>query len=129
MRDRKKKPPAMKEGDLHAFTVDLLRTIAKPYVLWLHIPMGVMSKHGRMAGVWAKKMGARPGAPDFLLIKNGRVVFLELKVRKGVLSSDQKTFALDAVGAGAEFHVARTPEQVKALLHKLGMIRAATLAA
>jgi hypothetical protein len=119
----------MREQQLHAFTVQLLRVCAAPGVLWLHIPMGVQSSHGGMAGKWARVMGARPGTADFLLIKDGRATFLELKTERGKLSPAQKLFSGLAGLAGADVHVARTPEQVVSLLRDLGMLRTATIAA
>lgn len=125
----KPKLPKLREAQLHTFTVGLLAACAAPGVLWLHIPMGVKSPYGHMAGAWAKAMGARAGASDFLLVKDGHAVFLELKVGQGVLRPEQKLFFADARKAGATVCVARTPEQVHALLEDLELIRHATIAA
>tara|TARA_Y100001938_G_scaffold127688_1_gene180788 strand:- start:296 stop:640 length:345 start_codon:yes stop_codon:yes gene_type:complete len=38
-----------------------------------------------------KKMGMKSGCPDLILeFKNGRIVYIELKSKKGTLSSNQK---------------------------------------
>ena len=117
------------EQRLHSYTVELLQKLAAPGVLWLHIPMGVKAFNGSMAGAWAKAMGARKGAADFLLIKAGRAVFLELKIPGAPLRPVQLKFAEDARAAGADFHVARTPEEVTTILRDLYLIRDATIAA
>jgi len=112
------------ERNLHDFTLDLLRKSSRRNVLYTHIPLGIQSANGRKAGRWQIAMGARRGAADFLIVMNGRAGFLELKTKKGKQSLWQKQFELDALDAGALYALARSPEDVTAILIKWGAIRA-----
>jgi hypothetical protein len=51
------------------------------------------------------------GFPDLVLIKNGRMVFAELKREKGVLSPEQASWIVEIKACGIECYVWR-PSQV-----------------
>ncbi len=111
----------MKERDLHGYTADLLRLMARPGVLWLHIANeGARSPR---TGAYLKRMGMRPGAADFLIVRYGHAYFLELKTGKGRLSPAQLVFRADTSDAGCPYSVCRSPEEVRETLDGWGAIR------
>ncbi len=111
----------MKERDLHGYTADLLRLMARPGVLWLHIANeGARSPR---TGAYLKRMGMRPGAADFLIVRFGHAYFLELKTGKGKLSPAQTAFRWDSLDAGSPYAICRTPEDVRKTLEEWDAIR------
>ncbi len=111
----------MKEHDLHLFTADLLRFMAAPGVLWLHIPNG--EQRSPRTGAKLKRMGVLAGAADFLIVVRGRAHFLELKTPKGRQSIAQLSFRTCATGAGGSYAVCRAPEEVRSTLEMWGAVR------
>ncbi len=53
------------------------------------------------------------GISDLIAIKQGRVLFIELKVAKGVLSDYQKKFQEDITIHGGEYLVIRSVEDLE----------------
>lgn len=73
-------------------------------------------------GIYRKATGPghRPGVPDLIAVlkPSGRAMFIEVKAHKGVVSPDQKML-LNALGeAGALCVVARSIDDVAAVLKK-----------
>lgn len=60
--------------------------------------------------------GQIKGISDLIAIKNGRVLFLEVKSRKGRLSESQKQFGEQIINAGGEFHVVRSISDVEEII-------------
>ncbi len=111
----------MKERELHSFTADLLRRAVRPGVLWLHIANeGARSPR---TGAYLKRMGMRPGAADFLIVRYGHAYFLELKTAKGRLSPAQDAFRWDSFDAGCPYAICRTPEAVQKTLEEWDVLR------
>jgi len=69
---------------------------------------------GRM--VRLKKMGLRSGVADLVIVKNGRVYFLELKRRLGKQSANQLVFEADAIRSGADYAVAHSFDEAVNIL-------------
>ena len=69
---------------------------------------------GRM--VRLKKMGLRSGVADLVIVKKGRVFFLELKRRLGKQSANQLEFEADAIRAGADYAVAHSFDEAVNIL-------------
>lgn len=69
----------------------------------------------------AKKMkltGTLSGVSDLILIlPNGKLLFLELKIEKGVQSASQKEFEQRVNLLGFEYHIIRSIEQFKELIN------------
>jgi hypothetical protein len=95
------------EFQLQCEVADLLRRCAKPTWLWTHLPFGEARpaefRNGvrvSYAGERLKRMGVRPGWPDFALLgpkddaPHPGIHFLELKRKGGRLSEHQAGFAL-----------------------------------
>lgn len=74
----------------------------------------------KSASGWAfRKMPkhSKKGVPDIILIKQpgGQFVGLEVKTQTGKLSPEQAEFGRKAIGAGAEYHLVRSIDDVQAL--------------
>jgi hypothetical protein len=84
--------PAAPEFLFHVMIADVLGRWAAPGWLHTHLPMGELrtpATAGRL-----KRMGVKPGWPDFILLSpNGLAHFLELKRKGGRLSPHQQAFA------------------------------------
>lgn len=78
----------MTEYDLHIQTAQYLNRALPDDSYWFHSPLG-----GLRSAAEAKRlraMGATAGLPDVGVIHRGRIVWLELKARKGRLSVVQQ---------------------------------------
>lgn len=112
----------MSELGLQKFTANLLALQAAPNVIWFHPPNGEY-RSGR-TGARLKAMGVRPGVADIVIVlPNGRAAFLELKTEKGTLSKEQRAFREQCEANGAPYAVARSPEEVKAVLTVWGALK------
>jgi hypothetical protein len=58
-----------------------------------------------------KKSGITLGAPDFVILYQGRTILIEAKTRVGKLSPDQLAWKMLAEKQGFEVHVCRSMEQ------------------
>jgi hypothetical protein len=111
----------MKERDLHLYAAQTLRLFGKRDLIWFH-PVNEGARSAR-TGAFLKKMGMKPGVPDFaLVLPGGRAAFLELKQRKGRQSVEQKAFQLSCEQTGVPYRVARSPEEVSSILTEWGAI-------
>ena len=52
-------------------------------------------------------LGAYKGIPDLIAVKNGRVLFIELKTPRGRQSEYQRKFQADLEAAGGEYVLCR----------------------
>jgi hypothetical protein len=77
-RQRGKRPPPPLEFASHVVIADMLRRWCNPAWEWTHLPMGEKRHIG--TAMKLKRMGVRPGWPDFLFAGPDRqLVWLELK--------------------------------------------------
>ena len=58
-------------------------------------------------------LGAYKGIPDLIAVKNGRVLFIELKTPRGRQSDHQKKFQADLEAAGGEYILCRGAEDLQ----------------
>lgn len=58
-------------------------------------------------------LGAYKGIPDLIAVKNGQVLFIEVKRPDGRLSDYQKRFKENIENAGCKYIVARSAEELK----------------
>jgi len=65
---------------------------------------------GARAGSKSKRMGSKPGIPDCLIWSHN--IAIELKMKKGRLSTSQKEFFEDAEWWGWKCYCCHTPEEV-----------------
>jgi len=113
--------PAAGELQIHRAVVELLNRAARPGVAWTHMPAGELrdpAVAGKLAG-----MGTKPGWPDLLLIKGGRLYGLELKRVDGRVSPAQVRAHGNLLLAGAVVAVARGLDEAIAKLKEWEMIR------
>lgn len=75
---------------------------------------------GRM--VRFKRMGLLPGVADIIIVRDGRVYFLELKSPKGRQSDSQLQFESDAIRAGAKYAIAHNIDEAIDSLRIWGII-------
>ena len=57
-------------------------------------------------------LGCYAGVSDFIIVKDGRVIFLEIKTLKGVQSENQKKFQFDIEEHGGEYLICRSVEEL-----------------
>ena len=89
---RPRKPPSAPEFSLHCMVADVLDRWASPGWRFTHFPSGEL--RNKITAARLKRMGVKPGWPDFILLSPASVAhFLELKRRGERLSDSQDEFA------------------------------------
>lgn len=63
-----------------------------------------------------QSLGSYKGVSDLTAIKNGVVLWIEVKTEKGKLSEDQNRFRDDMIHAGGNYFVARSIDDVVDIL-------------
>src|SRR5262245_63129641 len=109
------------EQQLQRAIVGHLRWRARPGVWWTHIPNG-----GWRSPIEAKifkALSVVAGAPDLLIVFEGRAYFLELKSEAGRVSPAQHECHQALRAAGATVAVASNIDQALELLEKWGILR------
>lgn len=99
-RQRGTKPPPPYEFATHCALADTLRRWIMPGWYWFHYPSGELREHqvieGRrvsITGQRLQRMGAKSGVADFgFFHQTGKVCWLELKRKGGVVSEEQADF-------------------------------------
>lgn len=108
------------EHHLQAAVAEFLGFALPPHeALFLAIPNG--GKRNKATAGKLKAEGLQPGAPDLLILWKGRAIGLELKTGKGRLSPQQMAFSMRWTTAGGLYAVARSIEEVAALLDASGV--------
>lgn len=74
-----------------------------------------------MRGIRAKEAGIKDGVPDVLIVYEGRAHHIELKTARGTLTEAQRRTMPLLEKAGAKVAVARSLEDVQALLALWGI--------
>ena len=102
---------------------DDLRRFGDPDWQWVHIPSGEL--RNKITAYRLKRMGSKPGWPDFLLLDpSGRPFFLELKREGGRLSPAQKDFAKwRAYAPRVVYDVAYSYQEARRILIAWGALR------
>ena len=81
------------------------------------------ARHIRVA-VRLKAEGVKRGVPDLhIMMPGGRLVYLEMKIKGGSLSADQKAFRDMARALGFEWGMARTLDQAIDFLASIGALK------
>lgn len=92
---------------------------------WCHIPNG--GKRPMTTAKRLKRMGTKAGAPDNLIVYRGSAYWIELKARYGSLQESQAVEFPRIERAGAPVGVARTLDDIVALLTGWGIPLRTTL--
>jgi len=122
-RQRGTKPPPPLEFASHVVIADMLRRWCSPHWEWTHLPMGEKRHIGTAKRL--KRMGVRPGWPDFLFAgPNEKLVWLELKRKGNKASAAQETIAQHLRDCGFEYLITDNVNEAVAWLKRLGILRA-----
>jgi hypothetical protein len=114
-RPRPRKAPTSRpmEIDLHMRVAALLRRRCRSDWQWTHIASGEL--RDKRTAVKLKRMGLRPGWPDFVLVSpRGQMHCLELKRAGESLSDDQENFKFWSIRHGVPFVVAYAIDDILA---------------
>jgi hypothetical protein len=122
-RQRGVKPPSPLEFASQCFLADTLRVCCNPAWQWTHVPMG--ERRHIATAKRLKRMGVRPGWPDFQFAgPNAKMAFVELK-RKGKKASEaQETIAEHLVACGFDYLITDNVREAVAFLKRLGILPA-----
>jgi hypothetical protein len=112
---------AAPEYRLQKAVVQHLTLRPAPNMYFCAIPNGGGRSSAR-TGAFLKAMGLRAGAPDIVLVVEGKAHGLELKATKGRLSPAQKQAANEWEAAGGSFHVASSIDAALDILTGIGAI-------
>lgn len=98
---------SISEKELSQFVVDLARLLGWKVARW---------------PTW-RATGTDPGVPDLLLVRNGRLIFAELKTEKGKVSEAQEDWLNDlsvaAMGADVELYIWRPSSWLSGEIEKV----------
>jgi hypothetical protein len=120
-RRRKRNVPAP-ERSTHIAVADMLWKLARPGWYWTHIPSGELRTEA--TGRLLKRMGLKPGIPDFLFIApNGTHHWLELKRGYAKLTEPQSDFRDMCIAQRIPHAVARSFAEAEAQLRDWGVLR------
>jgi hypothetical protein len=113
----------MNEAQIQRAVLDHLRIRGVPDLFFLHIPNGGLRLRSEAARL--KGLGTRAGAPDLLLVHEGRVYGLELKAPGGRVTAAQLETLSAMEAAGACTGVAEGLDQALAVLEQWRLLRGA----
>jgi hypothetical protein len=106
------------EFQIQSAVCNHLKLRARPGVLWFHI---ANQNRDARTGTMLKRMGVRAGAPDLLLIHEGRCYALEIKAPGGRLSEAQLEFLARFNEAGGHSACAEGLDRALAVLDAWGI--------
>jgi len=116
-----KVPPPPLEFTLHVMVAEVLRRWCNPGWEWTHLPFG--EKRHIATAARLKRMGVRPGFPDFLFAgPNEKLVWLELKRRGNKLSPAQEKIEAHLRQCGFDYLVADNVRDAVAWLRSFGIL-------
>jgi VRR-NUC domain len=92
--------PPLDEGQIMAAIADHFAWRARPGIWWAHIPNGGL--RSKVEAAILRGHGVKPGAPDLLIVANGKAHFLEVKTEAGRVSQAQADCHEELRRAGAE---------------------------
>jgi hypothetical protein len=110
------------EHQLQASLCEYLAHALRPDCYVYAVPNGG-ARHIRVA-VKLKAEGVRRGVPDLhIMMPGARLVYLEMKIKGGSLSPDQKAFRDLARSLGFEWGMAKTLDEAIEFLATVGALR------
>ncbi len=109
------------EGQLQRSLIEHLRWRVRGDVWWTHVPNG--GARTAIEGAIFKGLGVRPGAPDLLIVADGKAHFLELKAPGRKLSPVQSECHDALRRAGATVETADNIDTALAFLARVGVMR------
>jgi hypothetical protein len=110
------------EHQLQAQLCSYLKVAANPNCYWFAVPNGGRRSIGVANKL--KKEGVRRGTPDLVfLLPEGRTAWLEMKIKGGSLSPEQRAFRDLARVLGHDWAVAKTFDEACGFLRKVGVLQ------
>ena len=110
------------EHQLQTSLCEYLDRALLPSLDYFAIPNGG-ARHIRVA-MKLKATGTKRGIPDLcILLPEGRIAWLELKIKGGYLSADQKAFRDKAISLDHAWGMARTLDEAIEFLRVIGALR------
>jgi len=126
VRQRGTRAPTATEFATQCALADLIARWIMPEWRFTHIPLGEWRDKATAARL--KRMGARPGWPDFIFVGPGHVFFLELK-RQGARPSDEQVdIAAHLMACGCGYLLTSSFDDAVGALRDLGIVRASVSA-
>lgn len=111
------------ERQIHLGIVQMLKLMAKPDVVWMHVANE--RRCSPREGAFLKQMGVLPGVADFVFVTfPARVSFLEVKRPGGKLTDSQKEFRNRVEKLGCEYDIAHSTSEALTILSERGVLRA-----
>lgn len=118
---RRAAPLVMPEATLHAWVAMGLDQVLPDDALWFHVPNE--GKRGWHAQRSFKRLGARAGVPDIIIMRGGKAWCIELKSAKGKLTAAQRAFHVLLERAGIPVKVCRDRAEVMMALSGWGLLQ------
>ena len=110
------------EHALQVAVVEYMTLMVRPELYWSAIPNG--GKRNLSVAVKLKREGLKPGSPDlYVMLPDGKIAWLELKVKGGSLSIEQQAFRNVCKRLGHHWVVAKTLDEVIVFLASLGALK------
>ncbi len=120
-------PRQYPEDELQRACCEFLAVALPSDAMYFHCPNGG-KRHAREAAR-LRAIGTKAGIPDLIVVHRGRVLFVELKAGRGVLSAAQKAMHRLLVYCGAEVMLVRSVAQLDVALRECGVhLRASVMA-
>jgi hypothetical protein len=114
--------PRRREEDAVQCAVCLhLQIRALPGVVFFAVPNGGLRAKTEAARM--KATGTKAGAPDLVIVRDGKFYGLEVKAERGRLSGAQAAMLADLEAAGASVSVAHGLDEALDTLERWGLIR------
>jgi len=112
---------AQPEQQVQRAVIDHLHWRARPGVWFCHLANG--GARSRIESAIFRSLGVRPGAPDLLIVADGKAHFLELKAPGRKLSPTQTACHASLQRAGATVETADNIDTALAFLARMGVMR------
>ena len=110
------------EHALQTVVADYMTLMVRPELYWSAIPNG--GKRNLSVAVKLKREGLKRGSPDlYVMLPEGKIAWLELKVKGGSLSLEQRMFRDVCNRLGHHWAVAKSLDDVIAFLQKIGALK------
>jgi hypothetical protein len=119
---RRARRASPKEFALHCAIADLVTRWIMPGWMFTHLPMG--EHRSKATAGKLKRMGVKPGWPDFIFVgPRQRMFFLELKRRGCAQTDEQANVALHLMRCGFTYQCSDNLDDVIGTLRDLGIVR------
>ena len=113
----------MSEHTFQRQVADYMTAAVRPELHWSAIENG--GKRNLSVAIKLKRAGLKRGSPDiFVMMPEGRIAWLELKIKGGSLSQEQRGFRDVCRKLGHHWSVAKTLDEVAEYLTAIGAVKA-----